>query len=373
MSYYGENNLFSFRDNFCEQKENTMISSSELANFGCTTNFNAKRIAIGFGSENLRGLAYALAGGISDNGTEVVMTDICAMPSFSFCVCAYLCNIGIYLSGCNVTVLHFFDEYGMPLNKSSMLGIMNSKSSPVLKNSAKISSFINNDVLYLNKIFDSFGHSFLPLDVSCGNKDVLKLWHEVFASSNNTANDIVLSVSDNGMRVSAYSRDFGFISHQRLILALAVRLMKNNIVVALPETFHFGANFIGEKYNGKLIRFGENSNKLSKLASEQRFTFDCLALCASIFNENFSASEIFGDIPELFTAVREFSPQNPAIIAETSFIDRNNLISVSRSGKNRFALSVQSRQAETAAELCGIWQNKLSQLSVFTKNFPPEK
>ena len=32
MSYYGENNLFSFRVNFCEQKENTMISSSELAN-----------------------------------------------------------------------------------------------------------------------------------------------------------------------------------------------------------------------------------------------------------------------------------------------------------------------------------------------------
>ena len=45
MSFYGENNLFSFRDNICEQITKEPLTVSQLAEFGSKVNFNGKIIA----------------------------------------------------------------------------------------------------------------------------------------------------------------------------------------------------------------------------------------------------------------------------------------------------------------------------------------
>ena len=61
MSFYGENNLFSFRDNIFEQITKEPLPVAQLAECGSKVNFNGKIIAVGFESDMLKSYAYSLA------------------------------------------------------------------------------------------------------------------------------------------------------------------------------------------------------------------------------------------------------------------------------------------------------------------------
>ena len=51
------------------------------------------------------------------------------------------------------------------------------------------------------------------------------------------------------------------------------------------------------------------------------------------------------------------------LFAEKTIIDNNGRIKISNSGKKRITLTAQAYNAETAAELCCFWQNKINSLS----------
>ena len=144
------------------------------------------------------------------------------------------------------------------------------------------------------------------------------------------------------------------------MLAYALHLMKNKENPALPENMHFIAQELAEKHNCKITEGGSDYNSI---ILKQRFTIDPLFLCIQLLNKIDSFYELCSEIPDFYTAKREFSTEYFDLFAEKTIIDNNGRIKISNSGKKRITLTAQAYNAETAAELCCFWQNKINSLS----------
>lgn len=70
MSYLGENDLLSFRDNFCEVLPNKNFTSANAADFGISLPAKFGSIAVGCADEKIRHILFALCSGIADSGRE---------------------------------------------------------------------------------------------------------------------------------------------------------------------------------------------------------------------------------------------------------------------------------------------------------------
>jgi len=99
MSYLGENNLFSFRDNFCEPIAGKSLNSASAAQFGRTMASEFNSAAIGCADEKLKPLIFAVCSGIAECGGSVYMCENIDMPSFRHGFPLTGAKCGIYISG----------------------------------------------------------------------------------------------------------------------------------------------------------------------------------------------------------------------------------------------------------------------------------
>ena len=356
MSFYGENNLFSFRDNICEQITKEPLTVSQLAEFGSKVNFNGKIIAVGFESDMLKSYAYSLASGIAQQGCNVIITENAVLPAFICGLNKISVSYGMYISSANPLIIQIYNGFGVPCSSEFLLN--NSKKEKNCSNIGKISSYLHINELYLNEIHNSFeNNTKINAGISCGNKSIINMWSDFFADN---SDEIILQISQCGTKVNIYSSETGFISHEKLMLAYALHLMKNKENPALPENIHFIAQELAEKHNCKITEGGSDYNSI---ILKQRFTIDPLFLCIQLLNKIDSFYELCSEIPDFYTAKREFSTEYFDLFAEKTIIDNNGRIKISNSGKKRITLTAQAYNAETAAELCCFWQNKINSFS----------
>lgn len=348
MSYYGEKGKFSFRDNFCEETEKAGIG--ELADFGELLGKIFRRIAVGTERESLRAELYTLAGGIARGGCDVFMMND-TVPVFRYGIRSAECDCGVYLCGDEKLRMIFFDSFGINMPSVIMEKIYSASPEDNRSESGRISVLSHIRELYINSLRDIVSDKFKGNAViSCGNRRISDMWRIFFSSDKG---DVIFQVSEDGSRVNCYGTDFGFIAYERLVLAYALSLWEKGECVVLPEGFHYAGEELAKKINARCIY--QNVSNHAEIF-KQRFTFDSLFLCIGLLNCGKSISDMVKKLPEFYTARREIATDFSMRSPERTIRTPEGKIKLSRSGKNRLTLIVQTMNMETSAELCGKWE-----------------
>lgn len=359
MSYCGENKYFSFRDGVCESLPGTILTSSAASEFGRILSRFFGRFSAGCDGFGHNHILYAICCGISECGKDAYVSENTDLPSFLFGFPLLSSDCGIYVSGSGSSVkISIFGSNRFPVNSRTMSAVMNAEPAQPAARSGKLISAGSFREIYLNNIAESLKNtsSAIPAGVSCGNRSVRSLWHEFFTGSDS---EIVFQVSDDGRKVNAYSTKAGFISYEKLILTYICTFADKNQTVWLPESFHYGADIIEENGIINIRRFEPEMNIPSE-AENQRFLYDPLYMCTHLASDRQSFIRNVMLLPELAAYRREVvvSEQND-LHDKRQITEKDGKIIISKSGKNRVTLTVQSHSSETAAELCGQWTDKL--------------
>ncbi len=359
MSYCGENKYFSFREGICESLPGTILTSSAASEFGQILSRFFDRFSAGCDGFGHNHILYAICCGISECGKDAYVSENTDLPSFLFGFPLLSSDCGIFVSGSGSSVkIYIFNNNRFPVSTRTMSAIMNASPSEPAARSGKLISAGSFREIYLNNIADSLKNtaSAIPAGVSCGNRSVRSLWHEFFTGEDN---EMVFQISDDGRKVNAYSSEAGFISYEKLILTFSFTLAKAGQAIWLPESFHYGADLISGNDKMDIRRFDPEDN-IPAEAEKQRFLYDPLYMCTHLAADRQSFIKNVISLPELATSRREVVVcEQDDIPDKRRITEKDGKILISRSGKNRVTLTVQSHCSETAAELCGQWTEKL--------------
>ncbi len=353
MSYIGENEHFSFRDGSCEVLPNVSVSSAEAAELGRTLSRFFSRFSVGCTGFERLPVMYALCSGISECGRDVYVCENTDMPSFRFGLTLLSAECGIFISESGGLKFTFFDRSGFVLSDKILEEIM--RSSP-----AQASEHTGRSI-YINNIADSLGkeRSLTPVGISCGSAAVRSLWLEFFSGEDD---ELVFQISDDGQRVNAYSTELGFISFEKLTLAYCLTLIKEGKKVWLPENFHYAADSIDDKAE-KYIRRFSRTDLIADEGGESRFLRDPLYMCTHLAKSRGNLLSAVRNIPSIASAKREITVADIKRLTESRTVsDEKGRVVISRSGKSRVTLVAQSLSAETAAELCAFWTERIRKI-----------
>lgn len=359
MSYCGENKYFSFREGCCESLPDTALTSSAASEFGRILSRFFGRFSVGCDGFGHNHILYAICCGISECGKDAYVCENTDLPSFRFGFPLLSSDCGIYVGGTGGSVkISLFGAGRFPLSTNVMSRIMKSEPAEPAPRPGKLISAGSFREIYLNNIADSLENtaSAIPAGVSCGSRSVRSLWQEFFTGEDD---ELVFQVSDDGRRVNAYSTDAGFISYEKLLLTFAYALGRTGQTVYLPESFHYGAELIAGNNSLNIKRF-DPENSIPGEAEKQRFLYDPLYMCTHLAADRQTFIRNVIALPALASAKREIVIADPEDMPENRRIsEKDGRILISRSGRNRVTLTVQSHSSETAAELCGRWTDRL--------------
>ncbi|MDE5946742.1 MAG: hypothetical protein K2G63_05530 [Oscillospiraceae bacterium] len=357
MSYYGEKGGLSFRDNFCE--EINIVEISEIAELGELLGSVFKSIAIGTDEFSRISEIHTLAGGMSRSGADVfIVNDV--MPVFKYGIRSLECECGVYIAGEKKLRILFFDEYGIEMAEKGIVKIFSEKISENLSKNIQsdlsekrgtVSQVSHIREVYINSlenmIKENFSHNAV---ISCGNRRLSEIWRNFFHTDKS---DLIFQVSEDGGRVNCYSTDFGFVSYERLVLACSAMRWQNGKKVILPKNFHYAGENLAEKMKADFEYLNERNHRE---AFEEKFISDALCLCIELMNTGRSIPDIMKNLPEFYTAKREIVTDFSMRDSEKTLFSPEGRINLSKTGKNRITLTVQSMSMETASELCGKWE-----------------
>lgn len=361
MGYLGENSNFSFRDGFCEPLAGKAVTTSDMADFGRSVSGLFSRFSLSCEDEKYIHLMYALCSGIAECGKDVYISKSTDLPSFRHSLHITGSECGIYICG-TAPKLSFFSKSGLQFSDEELERIICAKTVLPKQNCGQIIAMNSLRSLYIGSIRDEIKQSRLPVSagISCGSRTVRNLWHEFFTGEDDT---LVFQVSDDGSRTNAYITDFGFISYEKLVTASILSHFPNGGTVWLPDSFHYAAEAVLSQNNIAVKHYNPN-HKIPIEAAEQRFINDTLFMCVNLARERKELFDMLKKLPDFASAKREviLNLCTTLPFSKTVF-EQNGRLHISKSGKERVTLTAQAYSSETAAELCGLWSEKLKKLS----------
>lgn len=354
MSYIGENKYFSFRDGCCEAV--LPVSSVEAAELGRTIAPFFRRFSAGTSCFERLPILYAVCCGIAECGKDVYVCENTDIPSFRFGLPLLSADCGIFISSSPELKISFFDKSGFQLPESSLKNIVTSLPSAPSEHFGKMKSFTSFNNIYINNIKDSLGRDKkISAGISCGNKTVRSLWLEFFSGENDK---LVFQISDDGHRVNAYSNEIGFISYEKIIFAYCMSIINNGGTIWIPDTMHYIADYIDMC---RIRRFNSYTG-IPNYAENTRFLCDSLYMCVAIAE---NLIETVKKMPEFTSQKREITlSDTERYPIRQTITDKKGRIIVTKSGRNRLSLLVQSISAETASELCSAWSEKFKRHNI---------
>lgn len=362
MSYIGDFDNFSFRDNFCEFTGSDNASSA-FALMGRKTAGIFHSIAVACSDTDSEYLLFAFSAGASEGGADIFICNNTPLPALKYASSVTGFECSAFITGGKNPKISFFYGNGFPVPDLKMNAVMNCTPHAESHSLGKISSATGFSDIYTAFLLRSCKLAEpLPLKagISCGNRHIRSLWLQFFNDCDDT---LIFQISDDGQKVNAYCTELGFVSYDRLVLAYAVMLWKKGQTVWLPECFHFSAEETARK-NGYLLKKYNPLEEIPVEASSQRFLADALYLCLSLAPTKDSFISALKDIPAFTSARREL----PASLGENapynkSIVEKGGRIIISQSGNNRISLIAQAYDTETASELCAQWTEKVRKLS----------
>ncbi|MDO4864144.1 MAG: hypothetical protein Q4A05_08245 [Ruminococcus sp.] len=358
MAYIGENSHFSFRSGLCEALPRASVSSAEVAALGHTLTRFFGRFCVGSEDFGRLSTLYALCSGISECGGEVCICESTDMPSFRFGCPLLSADCGVFVSGGSSLKIAFFDKRGFELPQTLLAEIMRAEPPVPAERSGRISSMTSFGSIYVNNLRDSFGglREPIPAGISCGNRAVRTLWRQFFTGEDD---ELVLQISDNGQRVNAYSAKYGFISADKLTLAYCVKAASEGESVLLPDDFHYAAELSGRFPDGAILRFPAE-NGVPDEGGQSRFLRDPLYMCIDLLRDREAFFTLMSELPQISGARREIVFTDAESYSKPKRLQTSKgRVIITRSGRNMLSVLAQTLSAETSAELCAEWCEKL--------------
>ncbi len=350
MAIFGEKPHFSFTEGCWEALSGA--GSREVAEIGRLLSGSFKRIHAGCDQFSQLHLLYALCSGASEQGSQIWLCENTDLPSLRFGgrIMGADCSVFIHGSGLR---LFLFGKDGFPISAEKLRKIANSQPIQLPEKPGQIHSSTSFRSIYISNIADnSTGRrASISAGVSCGSSSVRSLWLEFFTGSDD---QLVFQVSEEGMRVNAYSAKLGFISAEKLTIAYACQQAARGETVWLPEDLHFAADSV----KGDIRRF--SPEEIPPAAAAQRFLTDPLFMCVELASNKERLLRTVSELPGMATVSREVALQPGASLSgKTRFSAENGRVIAAPSGTGRIRVVAQSHSMEAASELCADWCQRL--------------
>ena len=357
MAYIGENAHFSFRSGLCEALPRTNVSSAEVAALGRTLTRFFGRFCVGCEGYSRLSTLYALCSGISECGGEVCICESTDMPSFRFGLPLLSADCGAFISGGSSLKIAFFDSRGFTLPQMRLTEIMRAEAPEPAERAGRISAMTSFGSIYLNNVRDTLRLSEpIPAGVSCGSRAVRGLWQELFTGEDD---ELVLQISDSGSRVNAYSTKYGFISADKLTLAYCISAARAGDTVLLPDDFHYAAELCSSLPEGAILRYPAE-NGVPEVSGQSRFLRDPLYMCADLLRDREAFFALISELPQISGARREIAFTDAESYSKPKRLQTSKgRVIITRSGRKMLSVLAQTLSAETSAELCAEWCEKL--------------
>ena len=159
--------------------------------------------------------------------------------------------------------------------------------------------------------------------------------------------------------MNAYSTKFGFISADKLTLAYCVKSASSGDTVLLPDDFHYAAELTGSVPDGSVLRYPAE-NGVPEEGGQSRFLRDPLYMCIDLLRDREAFYALMQELPQISGARREIAFTGAERFSKPKRLQTaNGRVIITRSGRNMLSVLAQTLSAETSAELCSEWCEKL--------------
>ncbi len=203
------------------------------------------------------------------------------------------------------------------------------------------------------------------VEVSCGDPHLRSTAESLF--SGGTGQRIVLSLSEDGTKASAFTGDAGMLHHEQLLLLSLLSFRETGEALALPAEFHPAAEGFASRFGGRILRLHtpRTSPQAALLWQQQGVCMDGIRLFAHVLRVLAKRSLTLADaaalLPPMVTVRRMISTTLNAQAVES--LRRENpdpAVQLVRPAFGSLArLLVHAADAETAAELCDFWETRI--------------
>lgn len=324
----------------------------------------------------------ALISGLISAGTEVILLEDCMETELFFASDICDCNACLYVRDDPLLKIELRAQGGIVLNGKDRAAVNSAldKEPDSLRTENRegsITQITSLKTVYKNNIARIFpANSRYSVSVTCSGQPSGGLFRNTGGEE-----ELIVSLSSDGTKASAFAQKSGFVSMEELILICCLGRLEKGEDIALPFSFPYIVNKFAEGFSRKVYRYyttpGDDSdNGARKLALRQRFTLDGVHLAAEalrvLAEKNMDFVQIREYIPKFYMSkrfvelekerakqvFRKFSerltPDGAAFAGNSSRI----VMKPSATGKGIW-LTADSFSMETASELCAGIEERL--------------
>lgn len=343
----------------------------------------AKRIAVGHDTPLLSS-ELAVISGIISKGSEAVSLGECLETELFLASDVSDCELCLYIKDDPLIKVDIRSKGGMVITgaqKKKLEDLLHNRDNKEKR--CPEGSLIDGSgfkLVYRNSINDIFPKN-CPYSVSVSRSGGSGKKFYFPDNHDNNGEELVISLSSDGTKASAFSEKSGFISMEELVFICCLELLEKGIDIALPFEFPYSADRFAAGFGCRAYRYfitpdGENDDFARNLAKEQRFTLDGLYLAAKALNyltdRETDFVKIREKIPKFYTSKkfveleqektkRIFSKFDERSTPDGTAFAKNDsriVMQPSTSGKGIW-LYAESNSMEIASELCANIEDKL--------------
>lgn len=376
---------------------NGIITPQLAATVGCAAASVGRKIAVGCkdGAAS-EALALAVISGIMSAGGDVWYIGETTMPELAYC--AKLCGaeLSCYVEAGVTAKIRFLAADGLPLSAGEERLIEKGINRGEYRRSTFTrfgrTSFCGEiKSLYQGKVAGIMPKSAegIRIIINTPCKRISALCDSIIQDvSDKNGAPMVFHIGGDGVKISAYTEDTGYVFHDKLALICCADRFKRGDTVSLPESFPHAAETLAEKYGGKVLRYcfcsDGSDEEARRSAGDSEFVRDGIMLMAELLKimseSGRTLKELCEELPD-FATVNRFIALDAAKLGHTALLRelctekqlRGNGVTINdRRGRvmirpvktgRGVMMHVESYSAEIASELCDFYQDTLNTLA----------
>ncbi len=340
-----------------------------------------KRVAVGREGTK-RQSELALISGLISAGADVTSLGECIETEVFFASEVCCCDLCLYIKHDPLIKIDVRERGGIVLSGTKRQDLEKAFKNGISENDLNggegdLTESSSLRMVYRNRLLQVFPkRSAYSVRVGCpGN-----LRKDLFAFKGGSQ-ELTVSVSSDGTKASAFSKESGFVSMEELMMICCLDHFEHGEDAALPFKFPYAADGFAQRHGRRILRYyntpkDDSDLEARGLALKQKFTIDGLYLAASalktLAGKNMDIPQIREYIPRFYRSKRfiempegrtkqifqKFSSRNTPDGAAFAKNNSRVILEHSAAGKGIW-LTADSLSMETASELCAGIEERL--------------